>query len=105
MIRRPPRSTLFPYTTLFRSRRSPPGPQSTEFLAQNLDGTVHPASEVLQKCVFRHALVPCSVLSVVDDRVPSAPPQNLCKPAIFEDREHQHRNCVLTRHRDRTGYP
>src|SRR5215203_2817943 len=29
MIRRPPRSTLFPYTTLFRSpapRRAPPGP-------------------------------------------------------------------------------
>src|SRR3712207_6991731 len=26
MIRRPPRSTLFPYTTLFRSR--PPGPRS-----------------------------------------------------------------------------
>src|SRR2546422_2516375 len=25
MIRRPPRSTLFPYTTLFRSRASPPG--------------------------------------------------------------------------------
>src|SRR5256885_7485177 len=24
MIRRPPRSTLFPYTTLFRSRRDPP---------------------------------------------------------------------------------
>src|SRR2546422_6184589 len=30
MIRRPPRSTLFPYTTLFRSRRPPDGrpPQS-----------------------------------------------------------------------------
>src|SRR3712207_7357140 len=31
MIRRPPRSTLFPYTTLFRSdrgaRRGPPGPR------------------------------------------------------------------------------
>src|SRR3712207_7030002 len=27
MIRRPPRSTLFPYTTLFRSRPSPPGVQ------------------------------------------------------------------------------
>src|SRR2546426_4626323 len=26
MIRRPPRSTLFPYTTLFRSRGSPQGP-------------------------------------------------------------------------------
>src|SRR5256885_8174308 len=25
MIRRPPRSTLFPYTTLFRSRHAPPG--------------------------------------------------------------------------------
>src|SRR5438445_7615662 len=25
MIRRPPRSTLFPYTTLFRSRRGPEG--------------------------------------------------------------------------------
>src|SRR5687768_17736812 len=24
MLRRPPRSTLFPYTTLFRSRRAPP---------------------------------------------------------------------------------
>src|SRR5436853_4706481 len=27
MIRRPPRSTLFPYTTLFRSRNIPPGTQ------------------------------------------------------------------------------
>src|SRR5256885_5246692 len=28
MIRRPPRSTLFPYTTLFRSRRVTPGPRA-----------------------------------------------------------------------------
>src|SRR2546422_7858963 len=28
MIRRPPRSTLFPYTTLFRSRAAPPGDAS-----------------------------------------------------------------------------
>src|SRR3712207_7945221 len=27
MIRRPPRSTLFPYTTLFRSRAHPHGPR------------------------------------------------------------------------------
>src|SRR3712207_8997359 len=27
MIRRPPRSTLFPYTTLFRSAAAPQGPQ------------------------------------------------------------------------------
>src|SRR3712207_9576925 len=32
MIRRPPRSTLFPYTTLFRSRNTPidPGPAYAE---------------------------------------------------------------------------
>src|SRR2546430_6470737 len=29
MIRRPPRSTLFPYTTLFRSSRFYPGPTTT----------------------------------------------------------------------------
>src|SRR3712207_6987506 len=28
MIRRPPRSTLFPYTTLFRSLRDLPGPRA-----------------------------------------------------------------------------
>src|SRR3712207_7415428 len=34
MIRRPPRSTLFPYTTLFRSRRDPLiAPQLVERLA------------------------------------------------------------------------
>src|SRR2546422_430437 len=30
MIRRPPRSTLFPYTTLFRSRRASPRPRMIE---------------------------------------------------------------------------
>src|SRR5258708_31118918 len=32
MIRRPPRSTLFPYTTLFRSRCSPPKTRSNRRL-------------------------------------------------------------------------
>src|SRR5258708_16740683 len=30
MIRRPPRSTLFPYTTLFRSANAPPANRSSE---------------------------------------------------------------------------
>src|SRR3712207_9381234 len=34
MIRRPPRSTLFPYTTLFRSRRRPAAPFMTSTLQQ-----------------------------------------------------------------------
>src|SRR5256885_12138256 len=44
MIRRPPRSTLFPYTTLFRSRRRAEGEQE----AQAEDATVvghHEAAE------------------------------------------------------------
>src|SRR3712207_6922397 len=37
MIRRPPRSTLFPYTTLFRSRPAEAGRQA--------EGLLHPAAE------------------------------------------------------------
>src|SRR3712207_7839521 len=42
MIRRPPRSTLFPYTTLFRSHsREPPeqGPGSNRDAVRNREGT------------------------------------------------------------------
>src|SRR6266850_2579293 len=42
MIRRPPRSTLFPYTTLFRSRRTPPraAEESAWRSARRSDGEV-----------------------------------------------------------------
>src|SRR2546430_14201600 len=40
MIRRPPRSTLFPYTTLFRSHRDERGDQAVRL------GTFHPADQV-----------------------------------------------------------
>src|SRR2546422_5569448 len=41
MIRRPPRSTLFPYTTLFRSLRQESGPGDSSFLLRlvSLRGT------------------------------------------------------------------
>src|SRR3712207_7004168 len=39
MIRRPPRSTLFPYTTLFRSDRLSLVPLETTYRAQYADGT------------------------------------------------------------------
>src|SRR5438309_8990535 len=38
MIRRPPRSTLFPYTTLFRSRRGATGPADAGWGARAADG-------------------------------------------------------------------
>src|SRR5438876_4523369 len=47
MIRRPPRSTLFPYTTLFRSRTpnfDTPAPTRATFLMASLLGGVAPPS-------------------------------------------------------------
>src|SRR2546422_8614649 len=40
MIRRPPRSTLFPYTTLFRSRKTGSGQRSPRGLSQADDRNV-----------------------------------------------------------------
>src|SRR5256885_12725981 len=42
MIRRPPRSTLFPYTTLFRSRAARQGPCAP---APHARGTAQPAAD------------------------------------------------------------
>src|SRR5688572_31788619 len=46
MIRRPPRSTLFPYTTLFRSVRSFATPNSNMPTVVSLPGTSDPAIRV-----------------------------------------------------------
>src|SRR5688572_31538524 len=42
MIRRPPRSTLFPYTTLFRSLQKTAGILERVWLATALDGALLP---------------------------------------------------------------
>src|SRR5256885_2693293 len=67
MIRRPPRSTLFPYTTLFRSRRSrdpgrPEGVRSRALLrderGRGVDGAEH---EGRDRCVrTTRGLRPCT---------------------------------------------
>src|SRR5256885_8260731 len=43
MIRRPPRSTLFPYTTLFRSARYRPQPRASVSTASRPVATCHDA--------------------------------------------------------------
>src|SRR2546430_12084981 len=43
MIRRPPRSTLFPYTTLFRSPRQPVDLRLAHLIGAHLDERVVPA--------------------------------------------------------------
>src|SRR2546426_2568715 len=47
MIRRPPRSTLFPYTTLFRSAfgREPPGEGSVGIAVERFAAAVHADDE------------------------------------------------------------
>src|SRR5256885_3123281 len=51
MIRRPPRSTLFPYTTLFRSARTPP--------ARTWQGRIV-AGRVVRRAADAPACPPCS---------------------------------------------
>src|SRR5260370_17933803 len=68
MIRRPPRSTLFPYTTLFRSarRRSKAGPQIT--LSVSARNGVHSQRQhvkVRSKTTLDHAVRQASVLDVL----------------------------------------
>src|SRR2546430_11603135 len=41
MIRRPPRSTLFPYTTLFRSRKTPDWASTAFFVAMFIPLAAH----------------------------------------------------------------
>src|SRR5688572_32369727 len=48
MIRRPPRSTLFPYTTLFRSRRRQPGLENDVVVLVDAQG----AAENLKRIRF-----------------------------------------------------
>src|SRR3712207_8201054 len=45
MIRRPPRSTLFPYTALFRSRRFPHRPPADERVTDQIPGGTEAGDE------------------------------------------------------------
>src|SRR2546425_3370455 len=81
MIRRPPRSTLFPYTTLFRSEQRRVGPQCRQVLEQQRQIALlpeHGRREVLDDAVLvqeprrRHGAYPpdawVSVRRVADER-------------------------------------
>src|SRR2546430_8903971 len=70
MIRRPPRSTLFPYTTLFRSYAGGLGQEGVEALRQFVtDGGTLVALNDASRFVVEHLLLPVrNVLeSVADD--------------------------------------
>src|SRR5258708_28979478 len=65
MIRRPPRSTLFPYTTLFRSW----GPHRSEFhveLKENSKVDQHDAEEELRKILAGYPGLQSEVVTFLD---------------------------------------
>src|SRR3712207_9158275 len=74
MIRRPPRSTLFPYTTLFRSRliripKNIPTPHNLRFerSARRLDAIVHTIIEERRKSGEEDRGDPLSMLMLAED--------------------------------------
>src|SRR5256885_8265275 len=73
MIRRPPRSTLFPYTTLFRSSRNVPEPRviSEIGVAYKDHGTKHCKCRSHPRCVLDEAskqLISLLIAETVQDR-------------------------------------
>src|SRR5256885_6661904 len=96
MIRRPPRSTLFPYTTLFRSRsllavtdeeERSDIEDAMEFLRGELaDGARHPAGEILKaarrdrkstRLNSSHLVISYAVFCLKKKHAPSCPPGGL----------------------------
>src|SRR2546427_4004972 len=64
MIRRPPRSTLFPYTTLFRSRSQPDGVHAQVSQVTQARSQPRQVAHAVAVCVGEAARV-----HLVDDRV------------------------------------
>src|SRR2546425_8782510 len=86
MIRRPPRSTLFPYTTLFRSfapERRELGPGTDEYVLRDVVGrvradhpphqAVHPRHVGLVQALEGAAVTGCGERRVGSFRVPQRP--------------------------------
>src|SRR5258708_21752287 len=75
MIRRPPRSTLFPYTTLFRSMADAGGAHQrvADFIevypaSSYLDLGIGPADEGIHAAPIAHAVIARDIVDVAIDR-------------------------------------
>src|SRR3712207_7372678 len=86
MIRRPPRSTLFPYTTLFRSSRAANGPE------RSLIRTAGIRWQEREFDAFGHdelvALVPASIVQHADDQLVLAGADRLGEGGQNRSEEH-----------------
>src|SRR3712207_7691259 len=94
MIRRPPRSTLFPYTTLFRSLRAGgvPVPLHQEFAQVNLRFYVRRevAGELRAGVVFVRELVPRAAVRSEEHTSELQSRQYLVCRLLLEKRQHPH---------------
>src|SRR3712207_8867247 len=84
MNRRPPRSTLFPYTTLFRSASVPEGGDAYVMKMILHDWDDAPARAILRVC--RAATGDDARLLLVERILPPSPPYPL-EPLLLEDRK------------------
>src|SRR5438552_11388105 len=68
MIRRPPRSTLFPYTTLFRSSSSVPTTLPTAYDVYPLDGRHDGGYYTVKDCVTIDGIITTIMATIQRDR-------------------------------------
>src|SRR3989441_6717573 len=108
MIRRPPRSTLFPYTTLFRSRLL--GGITRQDLAQLLEGLGHEDRMVLfrarlrcRMCADTHRST--SPMTMSTDALIAMRSLNRCPSAIFGRAERLMNDGGRMRHRTGLAVP
>src|SRR5690348_17761084 len=99
MIRRPPRSTLFPYTTLFRSRLPPEGQQATPEFARfsGVPGTLRSEEHTSELQSPVH-LVCRLLLEKKNIAYPQTPPStdtkgSCAKAAVSLQQAHTQRGC------------
>src|SRR5216683_5494227 len=103
MIRRPPRSTLFPYTTLFRSRIHADG------LGAPHGGDRGHHAVLVGRILVHHGDVAVTPRGDVDELLDRVPPQGIHTVAVRDrrhdlprDRVHHHRRLAAS-HEDAVG--
>src|SRR2546429_8010984 len=100
MIRRPPRSTLFPYTTLFRSHEEALGGQAIRENAAEYNRLVSAGHPARARALLAHlAATRENYIMVGDDfQLPVVAPRYLADPRVSADRK---RGFLRTRQQDR----
>src|SRR2546422_9001056 len=88
MIRRPPRSTLFPYTTLFRSLRPAPVGQKPDALAQRVHARVGTSRAGRGSAATHEALQHGLEFRLHGAPVPLPLPAREFRPVVLRSEEH-----------------